>query len=433
MKRKLFNVIIITTAIALSGIIVTQFFWVRDAVNMKNEQFYQNAHLGLKRVINQLMALQNDSLTAAKFLQADNGNNYHSQFIQSLDPALIKRMINSEFKNLELCKVYYYGIYDSESHEFVMLSEDADIHELLNSEHNAPISCVFQKNQYILAVYFPLQRDFVFNNMQIYISLSGVFMLIVVAGFWLTARSWLMQKKLSEMKTDFVNNMTHELKTPISTISIACEMLKRKEIQFIPDRVDKYANIIYNENDRLKNQVDHVLQIAMLDRKDYELKLQNVDLHELIEQSMNRFEVTVAERNGELKKRLNAAKSVVLADHRHISNVLDNLVDNAIKYSQDKPEITISTFSNKNGVVITVDDCGIGIADEHLKNIFKQFHRVPTGDLHDVKGFGLGLYYVKSIVLAHGGNITVKSTLGKGSNFSAFLPFTYNEKKQVVK
>lgn len=431
MKRKLFNIIIVITALALSGIIVTQFFWVRDAIIMKNDQFYQNANLGLKRVVNQLMALQNDSLTAARFLNVTGGKNYHTQFIQSLDPALIRRMINSEFKSLELCKVYYYGIYDKDSHEFVMLSENADIQKLLNSEHKAPISCVFQKDQYVLAVYFPLQRDFVFNKMQIYISLSGIFMLIVVAGFWLTARSLLMQKKLSEMKTDFVNNMTHELKTPISTISISSEMLKKKEVQMAPDRVEKYAHIIYNENDRLKNQVDHVLQIAMLDRKNYDLKLKTIDIHELIEQSINRFEVTVSERQGQLKKRLNAAKSTVVADRNHISNVLDNLLDNANKYSPEKPEITISTYSNRKGIYITVDDSGLGMADEHLKNIFKQFHRVPTGDLHDVKGFGLGLYYVKSILLAHGGNIAVKSILGKGSSFTAFLPFKTDDIQKI--
>lgn len=423
MKSKQFKGIIIITAIALTGIIITQFFWVKDALKTKNEQFHQNTHLGLKRVVNQLMALQSDSLTAKRYLNNSEGANYHQRFIKSLDPELLKRMINSEFKNLELCKIYYFGIYDMDTHEFVMLSDSANVYELLLSEHKATISCVFQKDQYVLVVYFPLQHVFVFNNMQLYVSLSGIFMLIVIAGFWLTARSFLKQKKLSEMKTDFVNNMTHELKTPIATISITSEMLKKKEVQKYPDRVDKYARIIFSENERLKNQVDSVLQVAMLERKNYDLNLIRLNIHELIGQATNRFELAVAERNGFIKKRLNAANHTTLGDANHIANVLNNLLDNAIKYSPESPEITISTHSTKKGVLITLEDRGIGMEQDQLNNIFKQFHRVPTGDLHDVKGFGLGLYYVKSIVNAHRGTITVNSTIGKGSSFTLFFPF----------
>jgi len=422
MKSKLFTGIITITAIALTGIIITQFFWVKDALKTKNDQFYQNTHLGLKRVVNQLMALQSDSLTSKRYQDVIESENYHTRFIESLDPELLKRMINSEFQNLELCKIYYYGIYDMDTHEFVILSDSANVYTLLHSEHKATISCVFQKDQYILSVYFPLQHVFVFNNMQLYVSLSGIFMIIVIAGFWLTARSFLKQKKLTEMKTDFVNNMTHELKTPIATISITSEMLKKKEVQKYQDRVDKYANIIFNENERLKTQVDSVLQVAMLERKNYDLKLINLNVHELIEQATNRFELAVTERNGFIKKRLNAANNIVLGDANRLANVLNNLIDNAIKYSPESPEITISTHSNKKGVLITMEDAGIGMEQDQLNSIFKQFHRVPTGDLHDVKGFGLGLYYVKSIVNAHKGTISVTSTIGKGSSFTIFLP-----------
>jgi two-component system, OmpR family, phosphate regulon sensor histidine kinase PhoR len=424
MNRKLSNIIVITTAIALSGIIITQFFWVRDALNLKNEQFYQNANLGLKRVVNQLMALQNDSINSAKFRDSNEGQNYHTNFIQSLDTSLINTMIKSEFKNLELCKVYHYGIYDLNTRDYVMLSSKAQKEKVLNSEHKALISCVFQKQQYYLAVYFPMQQRYVLENMHVYIILSAIFMLIVVAGFWLTASSLMKQKKLSEMKTDFVNNMTHELKTPIATISVSSEMLRRKDVQTIPNRVDKYAQIIFSENERLKNQVEQVLQVAMLDRKDYELRLKDLDVHELIGQAVQRFDIAVSERNGVIKQRLNAAGSIVTADKIHISNVLNNLIDNAIKYSPENPDITISTHSNKKGVFIAIEDCGIGISDAHIKNIFKQFHRVPVGDLHDVKGFGIGLYYVSSIMQAHGGHITVSSKPGKGSTFVAFLPYT---------
>lgn len=423
MRIKHFNIIVITTAIALSGIIVTQFFWVKDAVNMKNDQFYQNAHLGLKRVVNQLMVLQNDSTKASKFITANSGLNYHTQFIESLDPNLIKEMINTEFNTLELSSLYQYGIFNSVNNEFIMLSDEDYSNELLKSKFTAPISCIFQTDQFILAVVFPSQQGFVYSKMQIYIFLSALFMLIVISGFWFIASSLLKQKKLSEMKTDFVNNMTHEFKTPIATVSITSEMLMKEEIQKNPERVNRYAKIIYHENQRLKNQVDQVLHMSILDRGSYTLNLSNVDLHDLIRQTTDHFHLTISQRDGTIKERLNAANAFVYADKSHLTNVLNNLIDNANKYSPGSPQITISTHSTKKGVYISIEDRGIGIPEQYTKDIFKKFNRVPTGDVHDVKGFGIGLFYVKTILMAHGGKITVNSKLGNGSNFIAFIPF----------
>jgi two-component system phosphate regulon sensor histidine kinase PhoR len=426
MKKRVFNIIAILTAIALSGIIVTQSFWVKQALDTKNEQFDQNALLGLKRVVNQLMALQNDSVTALKYLALENDCDFHSQFIHSLSPQLIGEMIDAEFQDLELCDTYHYGIYNKESTAFILSSQDDFEARLLSSEHQMPISCIFQENQYILTVYFLFQRQFVFNKMQIYIFLSGLFMLIVIAGFWFTASSFIRQKKLSEMKTDFVNNMTHELKTPIATISVSSEMLMNNEVQNSGERIRKYAKIIYNENERLKNQVDQVLQVAMLDQRKYDLKRSNTDVHDIIQQSTERFQLSIQQQDGDIQLRLNAAQHIVNADSVHISNAINNLIDNAIKYSPQKPQITISTHSTKKGVFLTIQDKGIGIADENTKHIFKQFHRIPTGDIHNVKGFGIGLYYVKTIVEAHGGKISLNSKLGKGSSFTVFLPY-YND------
>ena len=225
------------------------------------------------------------------------------------------------------------------------------------------------------------------------------------------------------MKTDFVNNMTHELKTPISTISMTSEMLMKENIRSDPGRVLSYADIIFNENQRLKNQVDQVLQVAILERRDYKLKMSRFDLHELITQVSGRFDLAVTERGGRILKRLNAANATVEADKNHISGVLTNLLDNANKYSPDKPDITVSTHSNRKGVFLTVEDQGIGMTERDVKDIFKKFHRISTGDLHDVKGFGIGLYYVKSIISAHKGYINVKSKPGKGSTFVVWLPY----------
>ncbi len=423
MNKRLFAVIIVVTAISLSGIIITQFYWVKDALLMKNEQFYQNAHLGLKRVVNQVMALQHDSVKAAKFLNLGEDQNYHEQFIRSLDTNLIKTMIDSEFRNLELCDVYYYGIYYKDKPKFIMISNPDYRKQLLQSEHKAQISCIFQEEKFMLAVFFPMQKPFVFSKMQVYIILSGIFMLIVIVGFWLTARSYLRQKRLSEMKTDFVNNMTHEFKTPIATVSFTSELLKKDNIRNNPGKVTNYADIIFSESQRLKNQVDQVLQVAILDRGDYKLKLRQVDVHQIIRQVAERFDIVVSERDGHIRQRLNAARNFIAADPQHIASVLNNLVDNANKYSPEKPEITISTHSDRKGIMITVEDRGIGMNDSDRKDIFKKFHRISTGNLHDVKGFGIGLFYVKTIIEAHGGRIDVKSKPGKGSAFAVWVPF----------
>jgi two-component system phosphate regulon sensor histidine kinase PhoR len=423
MRNKLFNIIITVTAIALSGIIVTQFYWVRDALQLKNEQFYQNAGLGLKRVVNQIMALQNDSTMASRFMVVPEGVSYHAQFIQSLDPELINSMITDEFKTLELCQEFSWGIYEEETMEFVMISNEDFETELRASMHKAHISCIFQEEQFVISVFFPLQQKFVLSRMQIYIFLSALFMAIVIGGFWYVTSSLLRQKKLSEMKNDFVNNMTHELKTPIATISVSTEMLMRQSVWAQPLKIKKYADIIHYENNRLKTQVDHVLQVARLDRGHFMLNREMVDLHALINTVTENFQVNIGQRQGVIRKRLNAANPAILADQSHLMNVISNLLDNADKYSPEAPEIIISTYSNKKGLTFTIEDKGIGIPGEHIRHIFKKFHRVSTGNVHDVKGFGIGLYYVNTIVKAHGGDIKVNSDPGIGSTFTVFLPY----------
>jgi two-component system phosphate regulon sensor histidine kinase PhoR len=231
------------------------------------------------------------------------------------------------------------------------------------------------------------------------------------------------QKKLGEIKADFVNNMTHEFKTPISTISVASEMLMTESIENNPEKILKYAHIIYDENARLKNQVEKVLQVAILDRGDYRLRIRELDAHEVLQVLIENFRMTISKKNGAVFSRLNAANSIIEADRSHFTNVIHNLLDNAEKYSPGIPEITVSTWSTLAGINVSIEDNGIGMAGEHLQHIFKKFHRISTGNIHDVKGFGIGLYYVKTIVEAHGGTIKVSSELGKGSKFTVFFPF----------
>lgn len=228
------------------------------------------------------------------------------------------------------------------------------------------------------------------------------------------------------MKSDFVNNMTHEFKTPIATISLASEMLQKPAVLASAPKATKYASIIYDENQRLKNQVEHVLQIAVLDKHEYQLKLTEFDLHELIESVSDNFRIMLKDRKGKLEFIRGTENALVKADKMHVQNMLLNLLDNAYKYSPAAPQITVSTRNYPDGVVFSVEDKGIGISSENQKHIFKKLFRVHTGDVHDVKGFGLGLFYVKSMAEAHGGSVKVKSEPGKGSRFEVYLPTNPN-------
>jgi len=251
---------------------------------------------------------------------------------------------------------------------------------------------------------------------------SGIFIIIVILSIATTILAILKQKKISEIKNDFINNMTHEFKTPISTISLAAEVLTNTDPASSADRIQKYSRIIYDENLRMRNQVERVLQVALLDKGEFKLKKTEFDLHRLLKYAVQNLCIEKCEEHTTVNYNLNAEDHVVSADNMHITNIIVNLVENAIKYSNGDSIIDIGTVNTDQDIMLSVEDNGIGMSQEKLKFIFDKFYRVPTGNLHDVKGFGLGLYYVKNIVEAHGGQIKVSSELNKGSRFEVYLP-----------
>jgi two-component system phosphate regulon sensor histidine kinase PhoR len=276
----------------------------------------------------------------------------------------------------------------------------------------------------MLIIVVPNVKNIVAKSMLPSMIFSIVLIVVVIAAFYLTVHTLLRQKKLSEIKNDFINNMTHEFKTPLATISLAVDALKNEKVISDPKKLTYFSGIIKEENQRMNRQVETILKSALMERQEVDLNLKPLHIHQIIEDVADNFILRLNEKQGELETNLQADNDMIEADEVHISNLINNLMDNAVKYSKDNvpPHISISTTSNGKSIFIRIEDNGIGMARETLKRIFEKFYRAHTGNIHNVKGFGLGLSYVKNIVEAHGGKVKAESTLGKGSCFIIEFP-----------
>lgn len=276
-------------------------------------------------------------------------------------------------------------------------------------------------------VFFPGQQTFLLGEIWWVMVISGIIIIVLILSFYYSIRTILHQKKLSMVKNDFINNMTHELKTPISTIGLACEMLNDESINTSAEKKKAYITMIKDENKRLGTLVESVLQSAVIERGELTLKPEPIDVNELIEEVVGNFDLQIKKREGKINLKLNAAHHFINGDPVHLSNVIFNLLDNATKYSFDAPEITISSGNANDKLIISVSDKGIGINKEDQKKIFEKLYRIPTGNVHNVKGFGLGLSYVKAVIEKHQGEVTIDSEPGKGSTFTLSLPIYHGK------
>lgn len=273
-----------------------------------------------------------------------------------------------------------------------------------------------------LIVIVPHQNTIILKEITWFIVGSIIFTLIIITAFFLTLRTLLIQKKLGEIKSDFINNMTHEFKTPLATISLAVDALKNEKVVGDKEKTSYFTGVIKEENKRMNKQVETILQAALLDKQEVQLNLKKLSANELIKNAVNNISLPVNERGGKLEVNLDAAKDMVMADDVHFTNFVNNLLDNALKYSKENPFIKLSTSNIGNLFKIKIEDNGIGMNKETLSRIFEKFYRAHTGNIHNVKGFGLGLSYVKTMVEAHKGTIKAESTLGKGSAFTISFP-----------
>lgn len=375
-------------------------------------------------------AKSNSPDNATPTIDIDNLQQFMAQQMTSLRPitelldtAKLKEIINHALEEHGLKTRVNYGVTEYAPNNFVLLSKNTSMTQLYKSDYTIDLfrRSMFDDNK-TLKLIFPERKKYLYSSMSPLILSSSVFFLMVVAAFILTFQIIFKQKKLSDMKEDFINNMTHELKTPIATISIASEMLRDSSISASEENRSKYAGIIFEENKRLYNHVEQVLQLARLEKGELQLNLEDRDLHQIITSTANHFQLILEELNGKIELNLNAIHSIFKVDEMHFTNIINNLIDNAVKYNDKTPLIKINTLNVPVGIQIEVSDNGVGLSKEDQHKIFDKFYRVSKGNVHDTKGFGLGLSYVKSIIEKHNGEIKVESKLKEGSKFTILLP-----------
>ncbi|WP_299291322.1 HAMP domain-containing sensor histidine kinase [uncultured Mucilaginibacter sp.] len=340
----------------------------------------------------------------------------------------IDSLLRFELQNKEITLPFSYEI-TTASHDSLIYSNaqnfgnDKPHFILAGNTYQTPIFTKEVVNDPgMLKISFPEKNRLILNRMTAIMGISGGLLLVLISCCAYTILLIFRQKKISEMKTEFINNMTHEFKTPVSTIMIASEALKDEEIIEDKSRVSRLAGIIYDENVRLGSHIERVLNIARIEQDDFKLDLKEIDVNEQVTAVVDSMSLKIQKHNAEVKLDLNASFALIKADELHFTNVLYNLIDNAIKYSREEPEILIATKNTDNHLIITVADKGIGMSRDQQAKIFEQFYRIPTGNLHDVKGFGLGLSYVSTIVKRLNGSISVRSEKDKGSVFELKFP-----------
>ena len=437
--KKIFPIITVLILLSLLGLIFFQVLWIQSAWDSRNKQIEENfvqavANAGSILTQEKNLLLQPPQKTDLLF----PGDRLQMQYFR---PSVIKRFSRDEIAevvrnslnkfnlqhfpfefNVRVNAINGEQVY---SDNFFKYYADSSNSLSIVYPLEPPSGSNFENlvREELLYVIVPHQQRLVWKEMIWFILGAIFFTFIITAAFFITIRTLLKQKKLSEIKSDFINNMTHEFKTPIATISLAADTIANSRVITDEERARHFVSMIKKENQRMNRQVETILQIATLDKHEMDFAFAPTDMHEVISQAIDTIEIQVTDRGGVIHRNLNAEISVVTGDAEHLRNLVHNLLDNANKYSEGAPDITVSTRSNDSGIFLDVADRGIGMSKSVQYRVFERFYRETTGNIHTVKGFGLGLNYVKAIADAHGGTVTVESEPGKGSIFTVFLPF----------
>lgn len=472
MNKRLIAGIIVVMSIALLGLMGIQVHWIGDAMKVKEATFVRDVNQAMSNVVvslekqamqqrfehrmnmlnrqselisswdsinNAMYSDRQSPMTVADFEGFMRRSSMAQEMLQEMlfghqparslnhfvNPLVIDSLISCELEKHGLRTTYEFGIYSPMRNSMMYQKTGQYPQELLSESFVFEIYPTSAPMRYAdqLLLYFPHERRFLVSQLWELVLISAILLLIIIMSFGATIYTIFRQKKLSEIKNDFINNMTHEFKTPVATIGLACEALRDCDVQKTDSLYNSYLSMIDEENKRLGAMSEQILQSAIMDKGELILRRENINLHEIIQDSVNTKLLQARKKNGNIYTRLEADRQLIWADKFHLTNVVLNLLDNAIKYADAAPEILVKSRNIPNAIEFSVQDNGIGISKGNQKKIFEKLFRVPTGNIHNVKGFGLGLTYVKAIVEKHGGTIHLQSELKKGTTFYIRLPF----------
>jgi two-component system phosphate regulon sensor histidine kinase PhoR len=418
MSRASIRTIILFAFISIIGIVAIQVYWMQQALSLQEKQFDHRIRIALYGTADELISQTKGTQVLLETINRVYSNYYTIDFSAPVKTKELEQILLTSFQNQNLNVDFEYGIFDC-TDERILYGRLVKIDEKLKDR--AVVFDLDGAENYYIGILFPTQRSFLLNQINIWIFFTVV-LLLVILFFTYTIWTILKHRRLSEVKNDFINNMTHEFKTPISTIALSSEVLLKDNILENPERFRHYVKIINEENKRLKGHVESVLQIALFDNKKIGFNRKDLNINDILQNISKNMQPRLDEKLGKLNLEFNAQNPLVSGDENHLTNVFYNILDNAIKYCDKIPEIRISTINLKKYISIEISDNGKGMKKESTKQIFEKFYRVPSGNVHDVKGFGIGLFYVKQIVDEHKGKIKVKSVLGKGTIFRIYLP-----------
>ena len=432
MKNNTIRRVILLGALAIILVITTQTYWVMRSWDLTSQKFDQTANIALLNVAKDISQLNQTILPQSNLIKQLSSNSYAVNVNSQIDARNLDFYLKKNFDQFSLNEDYDYAIYDCHDEKMVYgryvsysaLTDSVGVKKEFPKLDNPTAT-------YYFIVRFPKRTSSLVASMSLTIVFTLISLLTVI--FFIYALSVITrQKRLSELQRDFINNMTHEFKTPISTIKIAADVLHAHPLLQGDARLKKYTSILREQNNRLNNQVEKVLQLTRIDKDTLNLKLETIDLNILLVSILEGVQVKIEECGGSLQYINKAKKTIIRADVLHFSNIINNMLDNSIKYCKaGAPHLIVETENTSDSISLKIIDDGIGIDSEHQKKVFQRFYRVPTGDVHNVKGFGLGLYYVKNIVEAHHWRITLQSELEKGTTIILDIPLAHIKEKLV--
>jgi two-component system, OmpR family, phosphate regulon sensor histidine kinase PhoR len=416
--------------IALIGLMGVQIYWIRNASSVKEANFKRSVNEVITRVVAKIEQIEKRKALQNNQYEGMLNFNRHMTYENFITREGLDSLISVEMNVRGIDSRFEVGIYKPEKDTMLLGTSNTPPREMIAKGFAFRLfaSDIFTSPEYLI-IYFPDEQKYLLTELWGMLLISIILIIVIMYSFSYTIMTIFRQKRLSEMKNDFINNMTHEFKTPISTISLACEALSDDEMSKTSDFHTNYLNIIKEENKRLAGMSEKILQTAVIEKGQLKMKKEKVDFHVIIADVIKNIRIQVEIKDGVIIRNFKAAQPYIEGDRVHLTNLVYNLLDNANKYSPRRPVIKVRTENTTNGIVLTIEDNGIGISKADQKKIFDKLYRVPTGNIHEVRGFGLGLSYVKAIVAEHNGKISIESEVSKGSIFRIFLPFTDSKEK----